>query len=89
MARGLVVVGPDAGGTGELLRNAGSPLIFRANDGDDFLRAITLAMNCDWGREVDRARMVAVGQGSLDAAMGRLLALYAARLRVSSVKGLP
>lgn len=89
MARGLVVVGPDAGGTGELLGNAGSPFIFRANDGDDFLRAITRAMNCDWAHEVDRARKVAVGQGSLDAAMGRLLALYTARLRASSVKGLP
>lgn len=87
MARGLVVVGPDSGGTGELLKTAGSPFIFRANDGEDFLRVINLAMHCDWTQEVERSRKVALERGSLDAAMERLVSLYTERLQAAPAKG--
>lgn len=86
MARGLVVVGPDAGGTGELLDSAASPFIFRANDHDDFLRVIQQAISCDWIRESDRCRKFAVEQGSLDAAIERLIELYVAHRQVTAAE---
>jgi alpha-1,6-mannosyltransferase len=80
MARGLVVVGSDEAGTGELLRRAGSPFIFRAGDPDDFYRAVCLAINCDFAAETARSRSVAEAFGTLEEAMGRLVELYVAQV---------
>jgi alpha-1,6-mannosyltransferase len=80
MARGLVVVGPDTGGTGELLRDANSRFIFRANDSDDFLRTVMRAMECDWIEEAAAAREFALKQGTIDLAMKRIADLYVTRL---------
>ncbi len=44
MARGLIVVGPDAGGTGELLRQAPCPYIFRDKNGEDFVPTVIAAV---------------------------------------------
>ena len=78
MARGLVVVGPDRGGTGELLREAESPFLFPAGDGDGFRRALLAALDCDWEREAARAQALARGYGSWDQAVGRMVEHYQA-----------
>ncbi len=44
LAAGLAVVGPDLGGTDELLRQLQKPFIFRANDVEDFLAKVHDAM---------------------------------------------
>lgn len=80
MARGLVVVGPNTGGTGELLRDANSRFIFRANDSDDFQRTVMRAMECDWIEEAAAAREFALKQGTIDLAMKRISDLYVTRL---------
>jgi alpha-1,6-mannosyltransferase len=79
MARGMVVVGPDQGATAEILRQAESPFIFRAEDADDFLRMIRKAIDCDQSAESSRSRATAIRYGSMSVAMSRLIGLYAAR----------
>ena len=48
LAAGLAVVGPDLGGTEELLRQLPQPFIFRANDVEDFFAKVHDAID---GRE--------------------------------------
>jgi glycosyltransferase involved in cell wall biosynthesis len=83
MARGLVVVGPDAGGTGELLREAESPFRFEAGDPEGFRDAVLKALECDWVGERERSRALAQRYGSWDEAIGRMIKRYAARLGVN------
>ncbi|HKP95176.1 MAG TPA: glycosyltransferase [Fibrobacteria bacterium] len=80
MARGLVVVGPDEGGTAELLRQAQSPFTFKSGDAQDFLRAIDKAIECDWASETARSRALALRYGTWDESIGRMAKRYAARL---------
>jgi alpha-1,6-mannosyltransferase len=80
MARGLVVVGPDAGGTGELLLEAGSPFRFPAGDAEAFRKAVLETLRCDWRAESDRSRSLALRYGSWDEAIGRMIAHYSSRL---------
>jgi glycosyltransferase involved in cell wall biosynthesis len=80
MARGLVAVGPDQGGTGELLAQAGSPFIFKAGDGEDFLRKAFRAIDGDWPAESARARALALKYGTWDDAVGRMANRYGSRL---------
>jgi alpha-1,6-mannosyltransferase len=80
MARGLVVVGPDQGGTGELLRQAESPFIFKTGDAMDFLRVVDKAVACDWELESPRSRALALRYGTWEDAIGRMAKRYAARL---------
>jgi len=47
-AAGLVIVGPDQGGTGALLREMHSPFAFQAGDAGGFLAATRLALDTDW-----------------------------------------
>lgn len=76
MAAGLVVVGPDAGGTGELLREWNSPLSFKAGDSQAFLAAVRRSV------VVDRTRLSAEGQslarryGTWPEAVERLAHVY-------------
>ena len=83
MARGLVVVGPDAGGTGELLREAESPFRFEAGDAEGFRNAVLKALECDWRTERERSRSLALRYGGWDEAIGRMVKRYSARLGVS------
>jgi glycosyltransferase involved in cell wall biosynthesis len=85
MARGLVVVGPDAGGTGELLREAKSPFRFAAGDADGFREAVLKALECDWRAEAARSRALALRYGGWDDAIGRMVKRYAARLGTRSL----
>ncbi|MDQ3002138.1 MAG: glycosyltransferase [Fibrobacterota bacterium] len=80
MARGLVVVGPDQGGTGELLRQAQSPFIFKTGEAHGFLRALDRAMECDWAKESARSKALALTYGTWDDAIGRMIKRYSARL---------
>jgi len=80
MARGLLVVGPDQGGTGELLRQARSPFRFEADNENEFLRALGRAMNADWSVEMERSFALARQYGTWDDAIGRMVSRYTARL---------
>lgn len=77
MARGLVVIGPDSGGTGEILRLAKTPFCFSAGSFADFRRAAMMAINCNLELEGEAARAFALSVGTLEAAMGDLADLYA------------
>ena len=80
MARGLVVVGPNAGGTGELLREAKSPFRFDAGSSLDFLETMEKVLSCDWKAEIARSRSVALRYGGWEDAIGRMVKRYSARL---------
>jgi alpha-1,6-mannosyltransferase len=76
MASGIAVIGPNAGGTGELLREAQSTLVFEAGNGADFMAAIDRAATMDLTETVQKQRRVAQGYGNWDDAMGRLAGYY-------------
>lgn len=76
LACGLVVVGPDAGGAGELLGELGSPWVFKAGDADDFLRAVLLAMRANFSEEARKSQTLARQYGTSDEAIGRLIDYY-------------
>lgn len=76
MARGLVVVGPDSGGVGELLARAALPFIFKAGDYGDFRQKVLQAIACDKTFEGGRSREAALQYGGLENAVGRLVELY-------------
>jgi alpha-1,6-mannosyltransferase len=83
LAAGLVVVGPDAGGTGELLSQLTSPCVFAAGDGDDFLRAVDDAIE---GHADSRARdgiALAERYGTWQDAIGRQVDRYCESLHTS------
>ncbi len=77
MARGLVVVGPDAAGTGEMLREAKSPYIFKQEDLADFLRALGAARTAERAVDSAQARELAQSYGSWDDAVERMVTYYA------------
>ncbi len=79
LTSGLVVVGPDTGGVGEMLKNGGSPFIFRAGDVQDFRRAIRAAANAvesDLEAEIRRSRAIAQRYGTWNEAIGRIIDFY-------------
>jgi alpha-1,6-mannosyltransferase len=78
MARGMVVVGPDCAGTGEMLREAKSQYIFMRDDLQDFLRALRAAMSGDRAIDSKRARELAQSYGTWDEAVQRMVAYYTA-----------
>lgn len=75
-AAGLVVVGPDEGGTGELLRQMASPLAFRAGSRQMFLNRIEAAIEGDAAALVERGRAVAAAHGTWRDAVARHVAVY-------------
>jgi alpha-1,6-mannosyltransferase len=80
LAAGLAVVGPDAGGTGELLEEVGSPFVFRAGDGESFRQAVMRAVEQDPAAGAARARALARRYGTWDDAIGRMVGFYERRL---------
>ena len=86
MARGLVVVGPNAGGTGELLKEAKSPYRFEAGSSLDFLETVEKAVRCeDWKAEIARSRSLALRYGGWEDSIGRMVKRYQARLGAKTV----
>lgn len=80
MASGLVVVGPDEGGTAELLREADAPFVFAAGDAEDFLASIRASASSDLAAHARRARQTAERYGEWDDAIGRMIAFYETHL---------
>jgi alpha-1,6-mannosyltransferase len=76
LAAGMTVVGPDAGGTAELLRELPAPLLFRNGDTGSFLRTIQLALERDPAEEAVAGRAIAEGYGTWDAAVARQVETY-------------
>ena len=79
-ASGLVVVGPGEGGTGAILRQLRSPLIFAAGNRQSFLERIEAAIDGNIGDLAARGRTAAAGFGTWHDAIGRQVAIYQARL---------
>jgi alpha-1,6-mannosyltransferase len=76
LASGLMVVGPDAGGTGELLRELPKPLLFTAGDTGSFLRTIRLARERDPDEEARAGMAIAQRYGTWDEAIARQVRTY-------------
>jgi alpha-1,6-mannosyltransferase len=76
MARGLLVVGPDRGGTAELLEQCASPFVFAAGSRDDFLRKVRAAIGTDFQSYRQHARETAENYGTFREAIGRLVDFY-------------
>ena len=76
MASGLIVVGPDAGGTGELLSEMNSPFRFAAGDLKDFMDKIRAARAADIEQESLRHRELALRYGTWDDAIARMVSTW-------------
>jgi alpha-1,6-mannosyltransferase len=70
-AAGLIVVGPDEGGTGELLEEMQSPFIFKAGDAASFLAATGRAIDSDRDRMAGQSRALARTYGTWSDAITR------------------
>lgn len=75
-AAGLIVVGPDRGGTGTLLREMESPFVFRAGDPEACLSAVRDALQADWAQASREGRALAARYGTWPDAIGRLVSTY-------------
>jgi phosphatidylinositol alpha 1,6-mannosyltransferase len=76
MASGLVVVGPNRGGTAELLAEAHSPFVFRAGDVADFVRVVAAAAAADLSPHRHASLAAARRYGTWHEAIGRLMEFY-------------
>jgi len=76
MANGMIVVGPDEGGTGELLASMNSPFIFRAHDSESFYQVILKALDCDFAGESKRSLEKSRDFSNWDIAIGEMMAYY-------------
>jgi len=83
-AAGLVVVGPNQGGTGELLREWRSPFVFAAGRPEAFMERALAAIDTDLQSHVERGRAMAAGYGSWSDAVARQVAGYEALLDSSA-----
>ena len=75
-AAGLVVVGPSGGGTGELLGECGSDLMFTPGCPESFLDRVGAALDGDHVDLVRRGRRVASQFGTWSDAIARHVAVY-------------
>lgn len=87
LASGLVVVGPDAGGAGEMLRELPHGFLFQAGNGDDFYQAIMRAIACDLPHRSAESRALATIYGTSDDAVGRLIAYYEHKVGAAATAG--
>jgi alpha-1,6-mannosyltransferase len=76
LATGLTIIGPDAGGTGELLRELPQPLLFTAGDTGSFLRTVQLALERDPHDEARAGQGIARAYGTWDDAIARQVQTY-------------
>jgi alpha-1,6-mannosyltransferase len=79
-AAGLLVVGPNAGGTGELLTEWRSPLVFDPGCADAFLDRVGAAIDVDPRPWIDRGRALAERYGTWPDAIARQVAVYESML---------
>jgi alpha-1,6-mannosyltransferase len=76
LASGMVVVGPRAGGTGELLRQLESPCVFDPGDHVSWLAAVDNAIDGDHRRRTLDGRRLASSYGSWNDAIAREVETY-------------
>jgi glycosyltransferase involved in cell wall biosynthesis len=79
-AAGLIVVGPSEGGTGELLKQCHSPLMFTPGCRTSFRNAIDDSIRMDRAPLVERGRALARQHGSWDSSVARHVAIYLSML---------
>jgi alpha-1,6-mannosyltransferase len=75
-ASGLVVVGPDAGATGDLLREMGSPFVFEPGSPEGLAAAVRRAVAGDCSLAAEAGRRVALRYGTWTEAVGHLVRRY-------------
>jgi alpha-1,6-mannosyltransferase len=78
LAAGLIVVGPDAGATADLLATLAPRFRFRAGCVDDFCRAANAAVCADLPAEAARSTTLARTYGSWSAAIERMVRYHEA-----------
>lgn len=76
ISNGMVVVGADSGGTGEILSYMGSPFSFKTHDPDDFYHTVMKAIHCNISRESRRALETAGSFLSWDDSISRMIHFY-------------
>ncbi len=76
MAAGLIVIGPNAGGCGELLEEVQSPFAFPAGDSGVFQKQILGALASDIPIWSLKHKQVALNYGPWDQAIGRMIASW-------------
>jgi len=76
MAMGMPVIGPNRGGTFELLKKQENPLIFKAKSVESFIETVKAAKSIDLGKHSRDARRVAEQYGTWETAMGRQMNFY-------------
>jgi alpha-1,6-mannosyltransferase len=76
LASGMVVVGPRAGGTGELLQQLESPCMFEPGDRVGWLAAVDDAIDCDHHRRTLDGRRLASSYGPWHDAVAREVETY-------------
>jgi len=79
-AAGMIVVGPDTGGTAELLMQLQRPFIFEAGNADSFLATIERALDSDFDAGSADSRALARRYGTWDAVVSQGVELYARTL---------
>jgi alpha-1,6-mannosyltransferase len=77
LSAGLVVVGAEAGGTGELLRRLPDAYLFRPDDVRAFIETVDAACRADRAAAADAGRRLARSYGSWPDAIARQVAIYA------------
>src|SRR5205085_2523243 len=75
-AAGLAIVGPDCGGTGELLSQLPAPFAFVRGNAEAFFDAIVRALEADMERVFAESRALAVRYGTWHDAVARHIAVY-------------
>jgi alpha-1,6-mannosyltransferase len=82
LASGMVVVGPRAGGVGEMIGQLDSAFCFAAHDGPGFYAAICRAVASDLAAAGNNSRALARQYGTWDNAIDRMVAHYQSLLMV-------
>lgn len=86
MVNGMLVVGPNQGGTGELLSSMDSPFIFEAHDAESFYKSIIDALNADIEAESRRAVEHSVIFSTWDNSISRMMHYYIEKASARPVK---
>jgi alpha-1,6-mannosyltransferase len=76
ISNGMIVVGPDHGGTGEILASMNSPFIFAAHNADAFYQAIRNALDSDLPTESRRSLKKAGDFTTWDRAIEKMIDYY-------------
>jgi alpha-1,6-mannosyltransferase len=76
MANGMIIVGPNHGGTGEILGSMNSPFIFEAHNVESFYETILKALDSDLEQESKRSLKKSKDFNTWDIAIGDMINFY-------------